>query len=528
MQTIAIPYTLSNDDAVAVVERRMAYGSVVRSAYCDAASWDPEGGRKREGAWKFRGETELRERMKARFAADRRIDAWLVHCACREGAEQRRARPDGKVVFGSKAEFVRRRKHLITNDEWKLRRLRPILSLGDKSFGGNRHFRLSPDARTCTFSVYGRPVTLHLPAMHGRWGEILPMLAKLADADEVNLTFRLSSDRLAVTFDPMDLRPLPAGVTLQQRKDADLKAAGRKAHGRKRGPGHVPPPFPWTKDNPRPVHPAWEGAFVHAPRRVMAIDLNPNWIGGAVTENLGNPLSTRDTRVLDHLLIRLDIPPDASDDLVREILAKASNRLLAMARRWCCGTVVMEDGLGKLRSSGRNRRLNRLINGWARTVLADILSRRASMSGITLLPLWGGYSTTVGNIAFALPDACASAAEMGRRGIAAALEHKQILPILDAEAVADRWKDQPPPTATAKALATAKGWTEVHRTAKAARLGVRRPHPGVPQGPPRVDGRGPVVPGHAVLRLGHRGRPGTVYLPLTQARRDTPSSVRAG
>ncbi|MDR6660815.1 hypothetical protein J2W51_003385 [Tardiphaga robiniae] len=40
----------------------------------------------------------------------------------------------------------------------------------------------------------------------------------------------------------------------------------------------------------------------------------------------------------------------------------------------------------------------------------------ATLAGIKVVEAWGGYSTTIGNLWFDLPDACASAAEIARRG----------------------------------------------------------------------------------------------------------------
>ena len=526
MQTISVPYETDEEGGATLAALRRAFGSVVRSAYAAAAWWDLEGvdaetGRVRRrnglptvpGAWTFREKDDVLTRMKSRFLGERcPLDAWLVKSASEEGVTLRGLRPDGKAVFGTRKLFERRCKGLVTAEEWKAARQRPLCSLGDKSQAGNRHFRLSADARACTVTVYKRPVTLRLPQMHGTWGRLLPMLAALAEAKEINLTFRLDSAKLHVAFDPADLRRLPAATTLQQADDATLAARGHKARGRPRGPNYKPPANPWTEANPRPVHPGWLGSFVAKPRRCLGLDLNPNWVGMTVVENLGDPCSTRDTRVLDHRLVRLDLPPDATDDLVREVLAKVAGLAVALARDWACDLVAMEDGLGKLRSGTRSKALNRQINGWARTVLTNILSRRASLSGLSILPLWGGYSTTVGNTCFALPDACASAAEVGRRGISLRLGCKELLPVPDIEAMAGLWKDRSPPNTAPPC--TPSGWVAFHRATKAAKLGVRRPHPGVPQGPPRSDGRGPTVQGHAVSRLGHRRRSGTVHRPL--------------
>ena len=227
MQTISVPYETDDEGAAALAALRRAFGAVVRSAYAAAAWWDPDGVdgeadkvRRRNGLptvpgiWTFLDKDEVLTRMKSRFSGQGGpLDAWLVKSASEEGVTLRGLRPDGKAVFGTRKLFERRCKGLVDADDWKAARLRPLCSLGDKSVSGNRHFRLAADARTCTVTVYKKPVTLRLPEMHGNWGRLLPMLSALAEAREVNLTFRLDSAKLHVTFDPVDLRRLPAGTT---------------------------------------------------------------------------------------------------------------------------------------------------------------------------------------------------------------------------------------------------------------------------------------------------------------------------
>lgn len=71
-------------------------------------------------------------------------------------------------------------------------------------------------------------------------------------------------------------------------------------------------------------------------------------------------------------------------------------------RRWRppalgCGQPVLERGFGHLRSAGRNRQLNRLLNHWARRVFGGMLVRRCGQAGIAVREVWGGCSTTIGN-----------------------------------------------------------------------------------------------------------------------------------
>lgn len=299
--------------------------------------------------------------------------------------------------------------------------------------------------------------------MKGNRGIVMRRLAEICahkdEAQRINVTYSISDTHVSVTFDPMDL----------------------------------------------PNHPQRHRPVVPLKGRCLGIDLNPNWIGLAVAENKGDAAKIEDTELLDHALIKLDMPVDASAELVRETLAAVCGRAIGMARKHRCGTIVLEKGLGKLRSRGKNRAINRLLNYWARTVFVQMLTRRARLAGIEVLEVWAGYSSTIGNLAFDAPDACASAAEIARRGIARLAGIKDVLPILGEGWRASLRKDLPLP-------AEAGNWGDIHRTIKAAKIGYRRPHPDVPIGTRVSDAHGTVTScGHAVVRLRRRHRPGLLF-----------------
>ena len=493
MQTLSIPYACAPDDAVFLERLRRIQSAAIRTAYANA-----------EG----RSETDLRDLVKARHSGAE-ADAWLLHCATREGLAKRKIRPDGRMVFGGRKNLTRRRDGLIGPEEWKAFRLQPLTSLGDRIYAGNRHFRLAPDGLTCVLRVYGRAVTLRLVQMHGKWGTLIRQVAALAAAGEINLTFRLGR-KLEVTFDPMDLRKLPPGRTLREAKAADGGARrGRPASSDKPQVGRS-----WPADVPRPVHPEWRDSVAIRHGRALGIDLNPNWIGLSVIENRNDASHLSETRMVDHALVRLGLPPGTSDEAMRETLAAVCARVIGMARNHGADLIVLEKGLGKLRSSGRNRSLNRLINGWCRTVFAAMLTRKARLAGLTVIEVWGGYSTTLGNLAFEAPDACASACEVARRGLALSSGVKELLPAFEPGVVHRRWKDDELPESIRPDSTSARGWGELHRLIKAAKLGVRRPHPALPDtGVPR-HGATLLPGGHAVRRLNLRNRPGAIYVPV--------------
>lgn len=123
------------------------------------------------------------------------------------------------------------------------------------------------------------------------------------------------------------------------------------------------------------------------------------------------------------------------------------------------------------------------------------------------------YSSTNGNLAFDAPDACASATEIARRGIARLAGIKDVLPALEEGCVSRLWKD-------GKVPAELGSWQNVHRTIKAAKIGYRRPHPDVPIGARVSDVPGTrMFCGHAVVRLGRRHRPGLLFR-MTSANAD--------
>lgn len=255
--------------------------------------------------------------------------------------------------------------------------------------------------------------------------------------------------------------------------------------------------------------------------RALGIDLNPDWIGLSVVEVTpgADAADLRCVQLLDLRMIRLAVPPGASAEQVREILAAAVGQALVFPRAWGCGEAVLERELGKLRSAGRNRRLDRLLNHWVRRVFGTMLGRRAGLAGIAVREVWGRYSITIGNMAFPAPDLCASAAEIARWVVAAVRGIKDVVPSCTREVVLGLWKDRRWPTAALPQRAC--GCAQVCQAIEAAALGVRRPHPELIQDPAgRKAGR---VRGSS---SGSGQRPGLVSRPLGRpwTRRDSPDT----
>lgn len=442
MQTISVPYSCSEDDYAFVREVRRIYSAAVRTAYANA---------------KGRKQKDLRDLVKSRFAGAV-VDSWTLHCATLEGMDLRKAKPDGKMVFGTRGGLEHRRKGLISRDEWREMRIRPLCSRGDKGLHGNRHFRLALDGRSCVFRMYRQDVRLDLAAMTGNAAKVLRQAAALAAAKKINVTFRIDAKKLHVTVNPDDL----------------------------------------------PDHPERMRPVAAIGGRAVGIDLNPNWIGLVAVENASD-LSRLDlTKPLEHQLVKPDIPSAASTETVRETLAAVCDRAISLARKHRCGLIALDQGLGKLRSWGRRTRY-RELNYWSRAIFVAMLTRKARLAGIEVVKVWSAYSTTIGNLAFDLPDACAAGAEIARRGLARLAGIKDVLPTLGEGLRASLRKDLPLP-------AEPGSWADVHRSIKAANIGYRRPHPDTPKGNRDSDIHGTrMFTGYAVVRLRRRHRPGLLF-----------------
>jgi hypothetical protein len=514
MQTISIPWKAScaeDAELIALWQRTMA--AMVRTGYAAGDSLSAK---------------EIEVVIKNRFP-DQPLGSWAAHCAAMEAASWRKKVSDGTLVFGGKANLRRRTKGLISNEEWKsLRQNRALSIIGDRTRWGNRHFRLSADGRTCKVDFLKQSVTLQLPEMSGKYGKLLRAISILTDACQISVQFSLSKNKLSITFNPMDLRKLPSGKTLE---DVKISEQGKGRRGRKRKDASTHYAVTRIRHVPcRPVHPEWRDPLPVKTNRTIGLDLNPEWIGISVIEVSGDPQSMDSVKILDHKLHNIRIPLSSPGEAMSQVMAFVASNVISMARAWNCGTIFYEDGLGKLRwSKKKNKHLKTLqtLNYWSRNKLIGGLIRRCQLSGIKIRSIWGGYSTTIGNLIFDLPDACASAAEIARRGYASTCGIKDRLPLVPVQVASRRWKDETLPTALAEALASADRWDAIHRAIKTAKcIGYRRLHPSLLEMKPgRLFSYG--NRGYAVNRLGNGKGASCSARPVHQTRTVQDSLDRA-
>jgi hypothetical protein len=281
----------------------------------------------------------------------------------------------------------------------------------------------------------------------------------------------------------------------------------------------------------RPVHPEWRDPIPTTDTRAVGLDLNPEWIGISVVEIDANadPRDADAVRILDHRVIRLHVPIASSRQAMQTHMARCARMAVSLARKWGASTIWHEDGLGRLRWSKRSRSpvVLQTINHWSRNALLGGLARRCALAGLSCRAVWGGYSSTAGNLLFPLPDACAAATEIARRGIATARGEKDRLPAIPPRVSLRRWKDGELPDEIAQAIDDAGCWQSLHRAVKPTQgrglslaIGYRRLHPEMGPGPRHEDD------GYAVSRSGSKkGGWSTAARPTTRTEK---SAIRIG
>ena len=466
MQTIQIPWKTSEEDQKQINEWQRQRASATRTAYANAENKTLK---------------EIEHLLKERFPKHP-LGSWDLHCAGMEGISLRKKVPDGSMIFGGKQDFDRRQKGLISNEEWKDKRHHRALEIiGDRTRWGNRHFRLSEDARKCKVEFLKKSVILNLPEIKGKQGELLKAVSQLAQACQISVQFTLSRTHLSVTFDEMDLRKLQPGQTLEQAKIAE-QGKGRRGRKRKDAATHYAS-HRVKEIEDRHVHPEWREPISTVDNRAIGIDLNPQWIGVTVIEVDGDITNLENVRILDHKLYKIDVPFGA-DQSMQQVMANAAADCINLARAWSVGLIVHEDGLGKLRWS-KTSKITKTINYWSRNAFLGGIQRRCKLSGVNLSSVWSAYSSTIGNLSFDLPDACAAAAEIARRGLVPKSKLRTLLPAVSPTVLDRLRKDGKVPDAVAEAIEKAECWRKVHQIIKTAQagtnkrssIGYRRLHP---------------------------------------------------
>jgi len=365
-RTISLPYVVEDAGFAGVLsELRRRQSRVIRSAY----------NRLVEGI----ALKDLYQNLRA-HAVGQGLHTWLLLSAMTKAKALYQMRPEGGVVFGGKKGLIDRTRDKMDPAEWKKRRLAPLVIEGHaRSYGsqGGNHL--------ATLDMTNTRLVLHAP------GRDFILKLKLSCRSR---EYRRRLECLQARSEA--LRDVPFSVSVTE----TTVAIGWK------DPGTV--------------------SKTGRSDRVLAIDLNPNRIGWAVVEKIGDHRCRSVAWGLfeyPELNRRLGLASDdpkvaAQDNKRQHELSILAKRLVLIARHCQASWIVTEHLSLPFRS--KKGKVNRLVNRcWYRTGFVQCLVRRLEEAGLRHGQVDPAYSSMIGNSLWAdllkVPDPACAALEVGRR-----------------------------------------------------------------------------------------------------------------
>ena len=308
------------------------------------------------------------------------LDSWFIQCCFYDIPNK------NKVIFGGKKNYFQRLKDLISKEEYKLKRLSPLYSIGEivnKSVKGNRKFHIESDLNTIIFKPNKQTkLQLNLIGIGNRLN-ILKKLYLKQEQHQIKIAYKLDLEYIYICFEETDI------VNIE---------------------------------------------YEQIQNRVISIDMNPNYIGWSIIDWK----SESDFNIIKSGVISIkklnDYEKDlkdkgySSDSKEREYVSNKRNyetlqiskNLINKAIYYKCQIFSIEELNIKSQDSGRGRNWNRLVNNqWCRNKLVNNLVKRCNIFGIKFIYVKPEYSSFIGNFLFRtlnLPDPILASIEISRRG----------------------------------------------------------------------------------------------------------------
>ena len=276
-----------------------------------------------------------------------------------------------KLKFG---QVDKRKKKLISHEEFKQSRLRGIFSEGEiGNYKGNRYFCIDIE-NACI--IYKRNKRQHIKLrINERLSDKRKLLLSTIQLTMMNkecpISFRIKHDKIFISYDET--------IIEKHKRLNDLKQ-----------------------------------------NRILGIDLNPNFIGLSILKFDDKD----DFQVLFKEVFDLtQLQNEGSKNKVKFELQQINNKIISLCKHFKCSKISIEDLSFKNRNKGKSKRqknFNRLCcNKWRRGQLIQHLKTLCSSYNIQLIEVNCAYSSIVGNLNYGnstTPDMVAASIEIARRG----------------------------------------------------------------------------------------------------------------
>ena len=323
---------------------------------------------------------DLPEIVKGYYPENNLIDSYLLNSAFQDAQSvynrfnvsrlKSGLEPLGhKIIFGGKENFARRAKGLISKEQFKENRLRPLYVIGESFKSGNGRFRIK-NFKCIEYIVNRKPIFSF--KLHDKRLRILNDLKLLQDNKEIPITYKVSKKYIYITFDKSKVKS----------EVYDLKT-----------------------------------------ERHLSIDLNPEYIGLTVFDNVNGNQKLIDSKVFDlsEILKRHTDSKSSSDSKLSKYynskrkfeLNEINKQIFNLSKHYKAQYIDIEN----LHFKGLKGR--KCTSQWNKTLTVNYLESKCSCSNIHLLKVNPCYTSIIGNIInnYNIPDMCRSALEIGKRSL---------------------------------------------------------------------------------------------------------------
>jgi len=330
------------------------------------------------------------------------LDSWLKRSATKEGkaiyeAEKEQQKSSEKKIrtcFGGKTLMNDYRSGKVSKDELRAGRLSPLVCVGEADSGstrrfGNRKFRLLDDLSGIRILMPGKKwiQVKFSTKLLKNYTKIVRLLYMHQVAGDMPITYKIDANFVYISYKVNELYK-------------NVKIVNR----------------------PKQIQ-----------NRVLAIDLNPNYVGWSVVDWKShgdfhivesNTITIKDLNDAEFAMKRQHLPSThkkrkkIKNERHNEIFL-ISNALISIAVHYGCSLFGYEQLAIVAKDNKKGTNYNRLINNmWLRRPLIDNIRKNCAKSNIECLEVMCEYSSFVGNFIFrdcGYADMCLASIEIGRR-----------------------------------------------------------------------------------------------------------------
>ena len=306
------------------------------------------------------------------------IKSHLKNSAIYKAKEMIATGAEKSAIFGGKSNFIKRCQHKISKDKFLKKRLLPICSVGQANKNGNRLFEIKNKIEILFKPDKHNHIILNLKNIGNNRMKMLNVLKELQFTKTVPITYYLDTEYIYISVD---------NSVFEKHVYRTIK------------------------------------------NRVMAIDINPEFIGWSVTDwsDTGYKIVVSgliSIQPLNNKYKSLSLSSDDKKNLYfnnkrKHEVIHIAKQLFMLCKYYRCETFAMENLDMKHKDVG-SKRINRLINNlWCRNLLTHQIKKHVLCSTTTFVSVQPQYSSIIGNIVYRnerLPDPVLASIELSRRG----------------------------------------------------------------------------------------------------------------